>query len=362
MTKDVLTLAWEQMQKRHFGQAIRILEERADVYEDNAEYYIIIGIACLYCGDIGAAGSYFSKARKINLTDTRLLLGQAAIFLRRGDTERALQYYLEILDNEPGNKTAKDALEFIRVRGNYDTICRWVDTGRLEQFYPPLGVNKTRIIRICFSFILAGVFAFMAFRIFTLSKPENGTRMDISSLILSDNEKHNSQDPDLSGQLYHYLLSGEDITKSYNNALKFFQNHQDNLTIVEINRILNSNASLPIKQKARVLLGYVEEPTFDTIKDSPSISDVEKDPLLYLDCFVSWSGRVSDVTQDEHFYSCRFLVGYEDMKKIDGIVDLTFETVPSIEVDKPVKILAKIGQEDGKIVLYGKSVYQSVKF
>ena len=60
-----------------------------EIYEDNYEFYLTLGIACLYVGDIGAASSYFQLARRIKLTDTRLLMGQAAIFLRRGDTARA---------------------------------------------------------------------------------------------------------------------------------------------------------------------------------------------------------------------------------------------------------------------------------
>src|SRR5574344_1752879 len=144
MAKDALSLAWNGMKCRHFATAIKRLESRADVYEENFEYYLTLGIACLYVGDIGASSSYFQMARRIKLTDTRLLLGQAAIFLRRGDTARALQYYLEILENDPQNKTADEAVEFIRVDGKYDTICRWVDAGKIEQFYAPLGANPDR--------------------------------------------------------------------------------------------------------------------------------------------------------------------------------------------------------------------------
>ena len=145
MAKDALSLAWLDMRRRRFATAIKRLEAKKEIYEENFEYYVTLGIACLYVGDIGASSSYFQLARRIKLTDTRLLLGQAAIFLRRGDTARALQYYLEIKENDPLNKTADEAMEFIRVHGNYDTICRWVDTGKIEQFYPPLGSNPDKV-------------------------------------------------------------------------------------------------------------------------------------------------------------------------------------------------------------------------
>ena len=156
MARDVLDVAWQEIRRRHFSQAIKLLEGRAEIYEDNAEYYIMLGTACLYVGDIGSASACYQRARGIKLKDTNLLLGQAAIFLKRGNTERALHYYLEILENEPGNQTAKAAMEFIRVQGDYETICRWVDTGKIQQFYPPIGTNPDKVF-----FASVGVAAFI---------------------------------------------------------------------------------------------------------------------------------------------------------------------------------------------------------
>ena len=171
MAKDALTLAQQDMRRRHFATAIKRLEVRADIYHGNFEYYLTLGIACLYVGDVGAASSYFQMARRIKLTDTRLLLGQAAIFLRRGDTARALQYYLEIKDLDPLNKTAEQAIEFIRVHGNYDTICRWVDTGRIEQFYPPIGVNPDKIMALVLPVLACLVGVVVAVTICTSTAP-----------------------------------------------------------------------------------------------------------------------------------------------------------------------------------------------
>ena len=109
MALDVLATAKKMMRRRQFDKAITILQSRAEIYEDNFDYYLLFAIACLYVGDTGTASAYFQKARKIRITDTTLLLGQAALFLRRGNTDRALQYYLDVLDYEPGNKIAQNA-------------------------------------------------------------------------------------------------------------------------------------------------------------------------------------------------------------------------------------------------------------
>lgn len=362
MAQDVLTVAWKFMRRRKFATAIKLLEGRGDTYEGNFEYYVMLGTACLYVGDIGSSVMYYQQARKIKLTDTRLLLGQAAIFLRRGDVDRALQYYLEVKSMEPANKIAIDAIEFIRKRGDYDTICRWVDTGRIEQFYPSLGTNPDKIAAIvipavCFVLGIAVVFA-----IFPKRNNYKGERRDLTELSLSSEEIDNSQEKDLSTQAYSYILNDKQITQSYTNAINYFQAHRDNAAQVEINRLLNSNASISIKKKAQVLMSYLEEPDFNTIKDSPDYKTVESDPVLYLDAWVVWSGRITNaVVNADNSYTCQLLVGYESGDVVDGIVTVKFKSVPNIAADQPLKILGQIKTEDSKIYLQEKFVYQSVK-
>ena len=361
MAKDALTLAWLDMRRRRFATAIKRLEAKKDIYEENFEYYLTLGIACLYVGDIGAASSYFQLARRIKLTDTRLLLGQAAIFLRRGDTARALQYYLEIKENDPLNKTADSAMEFIRVHGNYDTICRWVDTGRIEQFYPPLGSNPDRIAAFGITgaaFILGIIFTFI---FFPRGQQFTGPRADLTKLELSSEEKSDAKEKDLSTQSYTFVLSNKEINKRYNNALQYFQNHRDNAAQIEVNMILNSDASVAVKKKARMLMGYFEIPDFDTITDVPSYADVAASPLVYLDCWVNWGGKISNaITYEDGSYTCDLLVGDENLSKYEGTVRVRFTADPGVDAGKPVRILGKIVLEDGTVSLAGRAVYKSV--
>ncbi|MBR4789813.1 MAG: hypothetical protein IK024_02855 [Treponema sp.] len=362
MTQDVLTVAWKLMRRRKFATAIKLLEAREEIYEGNFEYYILLGTACLYVGDIGSAVTYFGEARKIKISDVRLLLGQAAIFLRRGDTDRALQYYMEIKDIDPANKISANAVEFIRTRGDYDTICRWVDTGRIEQFYPPLGVNPEKVASIAVPafFFVAGVVLVLV--LFPHKNYYKGERRDLTELSLTADEKNNLQEKDLSAQAFGIILNDKQISKAYLDAMDYFQSHRDNAAQVEINRILNSNASVSVKQKARILMSYLEEPTFDTLTDNPSYTAVEAEPALYLDAWVSWGGKITNAYLNENgTYSCQLLVGYESGEVVEGIVNVRFAAAPNIMPDQPVKILGKICSEDKKIYLEGKAIYQSIK-
>lgn len=362
MSRSVLDSAHMLLKRRKFSLAISILESNAEIYEEDFDYYITLGTACLYVGDAGSAASYFGRAREIKLTDTNLLLGQAAIFLRRGDTERAIQYYLEILENDPSNSTAKEAMEFIRTHGEYTEICKYVDSGKICRFYPPLGVNPDVIRNIILATVAACIIIVTAARF--IPKPRHssiGPRANLEKLELTSDEHRNPQEKDLSGTVVQYILSDEQINKCYENAMQYFQDKRDNACLVEINRLLNSNASFSIKQKSNVLKSYLAEPTFDSLVDNYTYTQVANDPLLYLDAWVVWSGRVSNAEELANgAWRCDLLVGYENMKTVEGIVPLTFDPapVPSIDGERAVQVLAQITLDSGRISLKGKSVYQ----
>lgn len=367
MKRSAIESAKKMMSLRDFEGAIKILQSRAENYEDSFDYFCTLGIACLYSGDAGLASYNFELARRIKMNDTRLLLGQAAIFLRRGDTERAIQYYLEILELNPQCQIAKKALNFLReIHGDYETICRYLDSGKIEKFYPPIGINPKKI----WAFVASGIIGiFVGIIVVNLilntqnsNRNYNSDRADLSELALTSYEEKNPQEQDISENLVGYILSDREIISSYQKASRCFHEYNDNGAQVEINRLLNSNASSAIRQKARLLMTYLQEPTFDSIRENFSVEQVKKDPKLYLDCFVDWAGRIANEQKFENSERFTLLVGYEDQKNVQGTVtvELGYIPVPMLDGSKPVRILGKICLDGDKVFLQGKSVYQNI--
>lgn len=362
MTQSVIDMAKRLMAKRDFSSAIKVLQSREEFYEDSFEFNCLYGTACLYIGDSGTAIYYFERARKIKLNDANLLLGQAAIFLKRGDTDRAVQYYLDILEFDPQNEIAKSALEFIRVHGDYETICKWVDSGKIEQFFPPLGFNPRLFGFIVFAAFVGILFGICIVNIFTAKNVLKSSRADLTDLALTAEEQKHPQEKDISENVVRYILSDRQIKDAYFKASKSFHDFNDNAAQVEINRILNSNAANGIRQKARLLMSYLTEPTFDSLKENYEIAAVKDDPALYLDCFVDWSGRIANIEKTEYSMQFTLLVGYEDQKNVTGTVEVKLGYIPQPELDgsKPVRVLGKVSLDGDKIYLKGKSVYQNI--
>jgi tetratricopeptide (TPR) repeat protein len=360
---SVLHRARKLLNARRFPKVISELEPQLFEFRQLGdspevfEYYYLLGTACLYSGDIGGADTYYKNAWQKNHKDPNLLNARAVLFLRSNNTDRAVECYLEVLDIQPSNKIASKALEFIKLHGDGVTILEWVRNGKIKQFFPPLGVNPL-IIRASIGVLVAAVLVLFSFQhlpqiadyitsVFSGARVISGKRADLSSFALTSDEAKQTRE----------------ITASYNNAQKLVQAYRDNAAQLEINRILNSNAAPSIKQKAHLLAGYLAEPTFDSLsmEDNYSYKTVAENPVLYTDCWIRWQGRVSDAVTDAAGTQCNFLVGYDTLQVIDGIVILSFTNPVDIDPALPVEVLAKIVFTDGKLSLQGKSLYQRMR-
>ncbi len=360
MASSNLEKAKKLLRKRQFSSVVKLLEPLLFDFRDSFQYFYTLGLACLYLGDVGGAETYFKKARQIKMNDVNLILAQACLFLRKGSVDRALEYCLDALELESDNRYALRFLARIRKKGDKDRMIEWAHDGRIKVFYPPLGLHPSIIPGIITILLILASLAL----IFINSKAIlglNGNRADISELNLTYDDRSDLLEKDLSSSVYTYILTKSQVEQSFSKAQTEFQRFNDNAAQLEINRILNSNAAVSVKQKARELMTYLAEPGFDSIKNSFSYTDVSREPVLYTDCWVLWSGRVSNITVTDTVTRCSLLIGYEDMKNIEGIVPLQLPSSILIDPEKPVSVLAKIVFPDGKLTLQGKSVYQSVK-
>ena len=355
MAKSLLDTARKYLKKREFSKVIELLLPHVFEYRDSFQFYYILGIACLYQGDIGGCEEYFKSARHIKMNDVNLLLGQAVLFLKKGRIEKAIEYCVDAINLEPNNPRPKKFLSLLEKYGDVDTISEWNHNGKIKVFYPELpkkSVLPQVLISVASVVLLVGAF----FLIRPLVKLDN--RADLSNFSLSYQDKSNLTEKSTASSVYKYILTQSEVERIYEDAKKFYNTYNDNEAQRCINILLNSNASASIRQKARQLMDFLEEPVFDTKLEQYSFSEVSKDLHLYQDCYVIWTGRVTNVVSNENFFNADLLVGYEDMKKIEGIAPLQISSEILVNPEKPLKVLAKISINDGRLLLLGKAVYQ----
>jgi hypothetical protein len=144
-----------------------------------------------------------------------------------------------------------------------------------------------------------------------------------------------------------------------------FNAFRDDAAHVLLNRILESNAADGLKNRSRIIISYLETPGFDSFNrsDNVAFADAEKDPMLYNGVHVIWRGRAANINSTPSGATFDFLVGYDNKKTYEGIVQVTFDYAISINPERPLELLGRIipVQSDRGIALEGVNFHQSTQ-
>ncbi|MDR2479325.1 MAG: tetratricopeptide repeat protein [Treponema sp.] len=363
----ILTRAGRFARLGKYEAAIRLLEPEVNRYHGSFNYYYILGVSCLHSGDFGGALTYLRLAHDAKPKEPLALLGLAALYLRRAETGRALDFYLDAQELDRNNRIAKRAMKIIRKYGGSETFPAWLESGKLASLYPPVpftGFSLREIASVAAALVLAAaiVFGILArFRVIPNPFNPRGNRPGIAALELSHEDRG---EPVRSGGVYRYIMTRSQTLETYEKVLSLFTAWRDEAAKININRILESNASEGIKNKARVVLSYMEAPGFDSFKrgDNVSYTEVRKDPPLYRDVHVIWRGMATNVETSGNVTTFEFLVGYDTRETLEGIVPVVFDRAVPLNPDRPLEVLGRVTLSSGQTEAFrldGLAIHQS---
>jgi hypothetical protein len=224
---------------------------------------------------------------------------------------------------------------------------------------PPLNVVRPVALGLLALALAAGVLTKLG--LLFPGRAAGPERAGLSDFAL---EQEDRESPVQLGGVYRYILTRDQVVDLYETGLKLFADYRDEAAKLRLNRLIESNASEPVKNKARLLISYMEVPGFDTLKDRFSYADVRQDPLLYRGCHVIWQGMATNLNADETTTGFDFLVGYDTRSRLEGIVQVRFDSSVSLDVERPLEVLGRVipvstatGEEG--IRLEGLALHQS---
>ncbi|MDR0563013.1 MAG: tetratricopeptide repeat protein [Spirochaetaceae bacterium] len=370
MNRDpILTKAARLLRRGKYDNTIKLLEPEVNRYHGVFTYYYMLALAYLHTRIFNVAFTYFKLARDIKMRDPTVLLGLAALYLRRGDTDRAVDFYLEVQDLDEHNKIAKKALKVIRKYSGTEELSAWVDSKKLVRLFPPLPhapLGASDVLAPIFCFLLIGVLG--AGTLITLkvipSPIKIAPKTEREGFVTSALNREERDAPVQIEGSYRYVMTSRQIFDTYEEARDLFTKYRDEAAKVALNRLLESNASEPIKTKARFLISYMDIPGFDTLKDRFDYAEVIREPILYRDCYIIWQGMAANLEVGESATSFNLLVGY-DMKRnaLQGVVPVTFNLSAAVNTEKPLEVLGKVipvtAEKGLDIKLEGVALHQS---
>jgi tetratricopeptide (TPR) repeat protein len=362
----ILSKAARLARSRKYDEALKTLKAEEDRYYGSFKYYYIYGLISLYAGVYVDALSSFKQARQQKMKDPNTMLALAALYLKRMDTVQAVDYYLDVQEIDAGNRIAKKALAVIRKNSDTEALSDWLTPERLTKLFPPIPFPG-----ITFKMVVASVLIFAAaffivstvlVKLSVFKNPFAGPVRPAAEFVLSGQER---KAPVETGGSYMYILTRDQATGLYDKALSLFTTYHDEKAKIELNRILESNASEGIKNKAQLLKNFMEIPGFDNFKraDNVSYSEIKQEPVLYRDVHVIWRGMATNVQLTDEFTSFDFLVGYDTRRTLEGIVPVVFYSPVAINTERPLEVLGKVTftGSNFEIRLEGVAIHQSGK-
>ncbi|MCL2719995.1 MAG: tetratricopeptide repeat protein [Treponema sp.] len=351
--------------KRFYEEALKILKEEEDRYYGSFKYYYLYAVISLYSGSFAEAHEYFNLARKIKIKDPQTMLGQAVLYLRRMNTGQAVEYYLNVQEMEPKNRIAKKALAVIRKYSASEALSDWLSFDRLKKLFPAIpsaGIETKKAVN---TIIVLSLVLLVSYGVLTiiniLPNPfRNRNQRPAADFILTPQERGNPVQVD---GFYRYILTRDEAVSLYDNALNLFTSYRDEAAKININRILESNASEGLKNRARHILDNMEVPGFDNFnrRDNPSYSDVKDETIIYRDVHVIWRGMATNVEITNEYTRFDFLVGYDTRRTLEGIVPVIFYSPVAINIERPLEVLGRIRLMPtySEIMLEGVAIHQS---
>jgi hypothetical protein len=362
----ILTKAVRFAGKKKYDHAIKTPELEANRYYGSFTYYYLLGLSYLYSRVFGMALTYLRLAHEQKTRDPSTLLGLAALYLNHGDTDKAVNLYLEVQSIEESNRIAKKALKIIRKYPGPENISSWIDSGSLHSVFPHFPKlsfpwkNLVLYVSIALAALLAASGIALKAGLFSLNGNQPGRRTLPSEITLAQEERDS---PVQTGGSYRHVLTRNQVLEDYNEAIKLFTGYRDEAARVKLNRIIESNAAESIKNRARLLISFMETPGFDTLKDRFSYSEVIQDPFIYRDCHVIWRGMATNLIVEQNHTSFDFLVGYDTRRTMEGIVQVDYAFAIPVNTERPLEILGRVipvsSERELKISIQGIALNQS---
>ena len=328
--------------RKKYNELIRHLQPQVFMYRESLEYFQLIGSACFFSGDYGGSMSYVRRAIDIDEDNIEARLFLAAVYLKRRESDKAIQEWLAILDRQPTNRFAQKGLHFVRTLHSMDELRERVTQKQLVKFVPkvfnPLPLLSTLLVA---ALLVIGIIQLDPVQLTTNGLHSFFTKTPDRPGIEHINFPQGQPLTSLEGD-YSEVLNEDEIDTILDRIRENFNRRKDNLVQIDINRILRSTATAPVKERVRSLAASLEAPDFTNMQTSYDYQEIVSDPGLYQNAFVRWKGRPSNIQQTENSVSFTLLVGYHTGQVLEGSVPVTVPFAARVRPDMGVELIGKI--------------------
>jgi len=341
--------------KKNYIKSISFLEKALHENRKDLQLYLFLGNASLLAGDIDGARRYYRGGLEISEDDTELLKGLAFIYLKDERVEDAINFWGEVLEKNPKERTVKRALETLR--SSYDTN-EFIEKAKPQDFLslkaPFLVKMKPYFtgIGITLGVIIVGIIFYttpLYEKILQKFYPEiielNRISLPEEDILLQEKIEESL-----------YIYTEKEIKASFIRIKKYLYRNKVNTAIIALNRIMLSNASPLVKEKFEILYTFIDPPDPLSLDINPRMYEIMKEPNAFQGVYVLWHGRIANLKKEKKGINFDLLVNYINQDMIEGIARVDITGTYYLENGQMVEVFGSYtgyNRETGRLYIKG---------
>ncbi len=346
-TFQYLHEAYRSFQKKNYTNAIIILEQTKD--SGHEDYYALFlqAVSLLYSNNFPAANNVMEKIQRVNPSYTPFVQLKSFLALKSSvSREAALSAYISALEKNSSDKLLRKGLRaveessdfykyqkeakisdlvFIPKPGKKDSSKEAIF--RSERFLRRVDISRGRNRFLDLNPVFIAVFLFVVISACAVAavyfyRGSLNFRSNPDAVKL-DNDSLNKIDMvDISGSGYgiinrinqdktpEFYPTGDVLLSDFNEARTLMKKGLLNKAIVILNKIVNSNASFPVKEKSDFLIRFIMESN-DRIYEEIDLKQINEKPYLFRGSAVKFTGKAANVKDVKNGTAFSVMIGYD---------------------------------------------------
>ncbi|HNX25682.1 MAG TPA: hypothetical protein PKG60_16665 [Spirochaetota bacterium] len=335
--------AYRSFQKKNYTNAIIILEQTKDSGHEDHYALFLQAVCMLYSNNFPAANNLMEKIQRISPAYTPFIQLKSFLALKSSvKREDALSAYISALEKNSSDKLLRKGLRKVEEAADFYRYQREAKISDLVYIPKPgkkdlspesdryarrIDISRGRsrlsgikpVYAAVFLLVIITAAALASFYIYrdklNFKKTDQAVKLDNESLSRIDMV-------DISGSGYgiinrinqektpEFYSSGDVLLSDFNEARMLVKKGFFNKAIIILNRIANSNASFPVKEKSDFLIRFImgsDEKVYEEI----DLKLINEKPYLYRGSAVKFTGKAANVKEIKSGTAFSVMIGYD---------------------------------------------------
>lgn len=346
--KRIIKDAYSAYRKKRYAEAAAVLENVLQSGDRDPYVKTLLAAVYLRSGRIDRAASLVEQAVREEAGYLPADKISAFLYMKSApDRESAASAYASVIAKHPEDRSLKKAMKRIVTEPDFQSFQK---KALLSDFAEPPDPSSVEISghrpggrravsaapflrKKAFLLLTATVFSFVFFagsyyffrnysELFDVQSKTDFTPVELATISGSDHDIERGAPEKARPEFY---ADSAGLNRDYNRARHLIKEGFPNEALVILNRIINSNASFSVKERADFLIDFIsamDERTFEKL----DLSELAEKPYLYRGVAVNCSGKVANLRRRQNGYTFTLLLDYRESDRFSGTADVFYET------------------------------------